>query len=86
VTIRVLLVDDEAMIRTGLRMVLEAESDIEVVGEAGDGAQAVTAAATLRPDVVLMDVPDASPGWTGRDTTDPRRKPSSESRCSDNIQ
>jgi DNA-binding NarL/FixJ family response regulator len=56
VTIRVLLVDDEAMIRTGLRMVLEAESDIEVVGEAGDGAQAVTAAATLRPDVVLMDV------------------------------
>jgi DNA-binding NarL/FixJ family response regulator len=56
VTVRVLLVDDEAMIRTGLRMVLEAESDIEVVGEAGDGAQAVTAAATLRPDVVLMDV------------------------------
>ena len=55
-TIRVLLVDDEAMIRTGLRMVLEAESNIEVVGEAGDGAQAVTAAATLRPDVVLMDV------------------------------
>ena len=55
-TIRVLLVDDEAMIRTGLRMVLEAESDIEVVGEAADGAQAVTAAAALRPDVVLMDV------------------------------
>ena len=55
-TIRVLLVDDEAMIRTGLRMVLEAESDIEVVGEAGDGAQAVTAAASLRPDVILMDV------------------------------
>jgi DNA-binding NarL/FixJ family response regulator len=56
VTIRVLLVDDEAMIRTGLRMVLEAESDIEVVGEAADGAQAVTAAATLRPDIILMDV------------------------------
>jgi DNA-binding NarL/FixJ family response regulator len=56
VTIRVLLADDEAMIRTGLRMVLEAESDLEVVGEAGDGAQAVTAAATLRPDVILMDV------------------------------
>jgi DNA-binding NarL/FixJ family response regulator len=56
VTVRVLLVDDEAMIRTGLRLVLEAESDIEVVGEAADGAQAVTAAATLRPDVVLMDV------------------------------
>jgi DNA-binding NarL/FixJ family response regulator len=56
VTIQVLLVDDEAMIRTGLRMVLEAESDIQVVGEAADGAQAVTAAATLRPDVILMDV------------------------------
>jgi DNA-binding NarL/FixJ family response regulator len=56
VTIRVLLVDDEAMIRTGLRLVLEAESDIEVVGEAADGAQAVTAAAALRPDVILMDV------------------------------
>jgi DNA-binding NarL/FixJ family response regulator len=56
VTIRVLLVDDEAMIRTGLRLVLEAESDIEVVGEAADGAQAVTAATTLRPDVILMDV------------------------------
>ena len=55
-TIRVLLVDDEAMIRTGLRLVLEAESDIEVVGEAADGAQAVTAAAALRPDVILMDV------------------------------
>jgi DNA-binding NarL/FixJ family response regulator len=56
VTIRVVLVDDEAMIRTGLRLVLEAESDIEVVGEAADGAQAVTAAAALRPDVILMDV------------------------------
>lgn len=55
-TIRVVLVDDEAMIRTGLRLVLEAESDIEVVGEAADGAQAVTAAAALRPDVILMDV------------------------------
>lgn len=55
-TIRVLLVDDEAMIRTGLRLVLEAESDIAVMGEAADGAQAVTAAAALRPDVVLMDV------------------------------
>ena len=84
VTIRVLLVDDEAMIRTGLRMVLEAESDIEVVGEAGDGAQAVTAAATTRrrPD----GRQDAPPRRTGCDTTDPRRQPSSESRCSDNIQ
>jgi DNA-binding NarL/FixJ family response regulator len=44
------------MIRAGLRFVLEAEGDIEVVGEAADGAQAVAAAAALRPDVILMDV------------------------------
>jgi DNA-binding NarL/FixJ family response regulator len=56
VSIRVLLVDDESMIRTGLRLVLEAESDIQVVGEAADGVQAVSAAAALRPDIVLMDV------------------------------
>ena len=55
-TIRVLLVDDEAMIRAGLRLVLETEPDIEVVGEATDGEQAVVAAAALRPDVVLMHV------------------------------
>ncbi|MGN6753486.1 MAG: response regulator [Intrasporangium sp.] len=56
VTIRVLLVDDEAMVRVGLRMVLTAEPDVEVVGEASDGAVAGTMAAQLRPDVVLMDV------------------------------
>lgn len=55
-TIRVLLVDDEAMVRVGLRMVLTAEADIEVAGEAADGAQAEAQAASLRPDVVLMDV------------------------------
>ncbi|MFI5912261.1 response regulator [Dactylosporangium sp. NPDC051541] len=54
--IRVLLADDEAMIRAGLRMVLEAEPDIEIVGEAGDGLQAVAQTTALRPDVVLMDV------------------------------
>lgn len=56
VTIRVLLVDDEAMVRVGLRMVLSAEPDVEVVGEAADGAVAETMAAQLRPDVVLMDM------------------------------
>ena len=55
-TIRVLLVDDESMIRAGLRMILDAEDDLDVVGEAADGVQAVTAATALRPDVVLMDV------------------------------
>ncbi len=55
-SIRVLLVDDETMIRAGLRLVLETERDIEVVGEAADGAQAVSAVSALRPDVVLMNV------------------------------
>jgi DNA-binding NarL/FixJ family response regulator len=56
VTIRVVLVDDEAMVRVGLRMVLSAEPDVEVVGEAADGAAAVDAVLEAEPDVVLMDV------------------------------
>ena len=54
--IRVLLVDDHVLARTGLRMVLDAEPDIEVVGEAANGAQAIHSAGRLHPDVVLMDV------------------------------
>ena len=54
--IRVLIADDQAMMRAGFRMILEAQPDIEVVGEAGDGLEAVEAAARLRPDVVLMDI------------------------------
>ena len=53
--IRVVLVDDQALVRTGLRLVLEAEPDIEVVGEAADGLQALEAA-RLRPDLFLMDI------------------------------
>jgi DNA-binding NarL/FixJ family response regulator len=56
VTIRVLLVDDHALARTGFRMVLDTEQDIEVVGEAATGRQAIHSAGRLAPDVVLMDV------------------------------
>jgi DNA-binding NarL/FixJ family response regulator len=54
--IKVLLVDDQQLIRAGFRMILGAEPDIEVVGECSDGAQAVDSAARLKPDVVLMDI------------------------------
>ncbi len=54
--IRILLVDDQAMVRTGFRMVLDAQADMTVVAEAGDGAQAVNLAAQHEPDVVLMDI------------------------------
>jgi DNA-binding NarL/FixJ family response regulator len=56
VTIRVLLVDDQSLLRLGFRMALETQPDVDVVGEAGDGAQAVAMTRTLHPDVVLMDV------------------------------
>ena len=55
-SIKVLIADDQALLRTGFRMILESEPDLEVVGEASDGAEAVTAVLRLRPDVVLMDV------------------------------
>ncbi|MGY1738438.1 response regulator [Geodermatophilus sp. SYSU D00684] len=55
-TVRVLLVDDEELVRSGLRAVLGARDDVEVVGEAADGAVVVPLAARLRPDVVVMDV------------------------------
>jgi DNA-binding NarL/FixJ family response regulator len=56
VSIRILLVDDQPLLLMGFRMVLEAQPDLEVVGEAGNGSQALAMARALRPDVVLMDV------------------------------
>ncbi|MGV8845396.1 response regulator transcription factor [Tessaracoccus sp.] len=55
-TIRLVLVDDEALVRAGLRMILEGDPGIEIVGEAGDGHAAVTIVGHTRPDVVLMDI------------------------------
>ncbi|MEK6274478.1 MAG: response regulator transcription factor [Actinomycetota bacterium] len=66
-TIRVLIVDDHAVVRSGLRRVLEAEDDLEVVGEAGDMRTAVFEAREQKPDVVLMDV--VMPGGTGIEAT-----------------
>ncbi|NJP46622.1 response regulator [Actinacidiphila epipremni] len=65
--VRVLLVDDEPLLRMAFTMVLDAQADMAVVGEAGDGAQAVRMARRLRPDVVLMDV--RMPGTDGIEAT-----------------
>lgn len=54
--IHLLIADDEAMVRAGLRLILEAEGDLSVVGEASDGMEAIAQATRLRPDVILMDV------------------------------
>jgi DNA-binding NarL/FixJ family response regulator len=67
VTISILLADDQSMLRLGFRLVLDAQDDMHVVGEAGDGEAAVTMTAALQPDVVLMDV--RMPGVNGIEAT-----------------
>jgi len=66
-TVRIVLVDDEQMVRAGLRMILESEDGFEVIGEAGDGASAVALVKQVDPDVVLMDI--QMPGMNGLDAT-----------------
>ncbi|WP_067505141.1 response regulator transcription factor [Actinoplanes sp. TFC3] len=66
--IRVLLADDHQLVRTGFRVILEIEDDIEVVGEAFDGRQAVELSRRMRPDVVLMDL--EMPGMNGLEATE----------------
>jgi two-component system response regulator NreC len=66
-TIRLLLVDDHAVIRSGLKMLLTSEADVEIVGEAGSGSEAVTVAGAARPDVILMDI--GLPDMTGIEAT-----------------
>jgi DNA-binding NarL/FixJ family response regulator len=63
VTVRVLIADDQALVRAGFRMILESQDDLEVVGEAAGGADAVRLARDLRPDVILMDI--RMPGLDG---------------------
>jgi DNA-binding NarL/FixJ family response regulator len=65
--IRILLADDHAMVRQGFRMILSAQSDMEIVGEAGNGREAVELADNLKPDVVVMDV--AMPELNGIEAT-----------------
>ncbi|MCX3064172.1 response regulator [Streptomyces beihaiensis] len=66
-TVRVLLVDDQPLVRSGLRVLIADTEDIEVVGEAGSGAEAVELTARLRPDVVVMDI--RMPGMDGIEAT-----------------
>ena len=70
-SIRVLIADDQSLVRTGFRMILDAEEDIDVVGEASDGLEAVDKVKAAKPDVVLMDI--RMPGLDGIEAELPAR-------------
>ena len=75
----VLLVDDQALLRIGFRLVIESEPDLEVVGEAADGRVALDQVAALAPDVVLMDI--RMPGMDGIEATAPHRRATTPARA-----
>jgi len=72
--IRLLLVDDHEIVRAGIKMLFQAEKDMEIVGEAGSGAEAIEAVKELKPEVVIMDV--AMPGMSGIEATEQIKKAS----------
>lgn len=76
-TTRILLVDDHAVVRSGLRMLLENERDVEIIGEAASAADAIEAAMTLKPNVILMDI--GLPDLSGIDATREIKKRAPES-------
>jgi two-component system response regulator NreC len=75
-TIRLLLVDDHAVVRSGLKMLLENERDVEIIGEASSAAEAIEAATRLKPDVILMDI--GLPDLSGIDATREIKKRASD--------
>ena len=78
-TIRVMLADDHVLVREGTRRLLEAEPDIEVIAEAGDGISAVEQAVASEPDVLIIDV--AMPGQSGIEATRQIKQAAAEGRC-----
>jgi YesN/AraC family two-component response regulator len=83
-SIRLLIADDQALVRAGFRMILDAEPDLEIAGEATNGAEAVQRARELRPDVVLMDIrmPEVDGIGPRARSPPPRRPARSPSACS----
>ncbi|GEC08808.1 hypothetical protein SSP24_64630 [Streptomyces spinoverrucosus] len=76
---RVLIADDQEMVRTGFRLILGTQPDLEVIGEAADGAECVELARRLRPDVCLVDI--RSPNWTAWRSPVPWPVRVSRTRC-----